>query len=52
MNRRRLSGSAVRTILTGNHINREAIVEVLQKFQGIVIIDEAYSDFSSERTLP
>lgn len=35
---------------TGNHINREAIVEVLQKFQGIVIIDEAYSDFSSERT--
>ena len=35
---------------TGNHINREAIVEVLQKFQGIVIIDEAYADFSSERT--
>ena len=34
---------------TGNRINREAIVEVLQKFQGIVIIDEAYSDFSSER---
>lgn len=35
---------------TGNHINREAIVEVLQKFQGIVVVDEAYSDFSGERT--
>lgn len=34
---------------TGNHINREAIVEVLQKFQGIVVVDEAYSDFSGER---
>lgn len=33
---------------TGNHINREAIVDVLQKFQGIVIIDEAYADFSSD----
>lgn len=35
---------------TGNHINREAIVEVLRLFDGIVIVDEAYSDFSSERT--
>ncbi len=34
---------------TGNHINREAILEVLQKFEGIVVVDEAYSDFSSER---
>lgn len=34
---------------TGNHINREAIVEVLRKFQGIVVVDEAYSDFSGER---
>lgn len=34
---------------TGNHINRECIVEVLQKFEGIVVVDEAYSDFSSER---
>ena len=33
---------------TGNSINREAIEEVLQKFEGIVIIDEAYSDFSNE----
>ncbi len=35
---------------TGNHINREAIVEVLETFQGIVVVDEAYSDFSTERT--
>ena len=34
---------------TGNHINRECIVEVLRKFEGIVVVDEAYSDFSSER---
>ena len=34
---------------TGNHINRECIVEVLQKFEGIVVVDDAYSDFSSER---
>lgn len=34
---------------TGNHINRECIVDVLQKFDGIVVVDEAYSDFSSER---
>ncbi len=31
---------------TGNLINHEAIEEVLTKFQGIVIIDEAYSDFA------
>lgn len=34
---------------TGNLINRNAIEEVLNKFEGIVIIDEAYSDFSSEK---
>lgn len=33
---------------TGNNINREAILEVLDKFQGIVIVDEAYIDFSQE----
>ncbi len=32
---------------TGNLINREAIVEVLQHFGGIVIVDEAYGDFAS-----
>ena len=35
---------------TGNHINREAIVEVLRRFEGIVVVDEAYSDFSGEKT--
>ena len=34
---------------TGNNINRTAIEQVLQHFSGIVIVDEAYSDFSQER---
>ncbi len=34
---------------TGNLIEREAIEKVLQMFQGIVIIDEAYSDFANAR---
>ena len=34
---------------TGNPIDREAIEKVLQMFQGIVIIDEAYSDFANAR---
>ena len=32
---------------TGNLINPEAIVGVLQKFDGIVVVDEAYSDFAN-----
>ncbi len=32
---------------TGNLIDRKAIEEVLNKFQGIVIIDEAYADFAT-----
>lgn len=32
---------------TGNLINAEAIVGVLQQFDGIVVVDEAYSDFAS-----
>lgn len=32
---------------TGNLINPEAIVGALQKFDGIVVVDEAYSDFAS-----
>lgn len=32
---------------TGNLINAEAIVGVLQGFDGIVVVDEAYSDFAS-----
>ena len=34
---------------TGNSINREAIEEVINRFDGIVIVDEAYSDFSQVR---
>lgn len=34
---------------TGNLIHRETIEEVLQKFEGIVIVDEAYSDFAKFR---
>ena len=34
---------------TGNLIDREAIEKVLQMFQDIVIIDEAYSDFANAR---
>jgi histidinol-phosphate aminotransferase len=34
---------------TGNLINRKAIIELIENFQqGIVIIDEAYNDFSNE----
>ncbi|MBR0523786.1 MAG: histidinol-phosphate transaminase [Prevotella sp.] len=36
---------------TGNHMNREEILKVLNTFDGLVIIDEAYSDFSAERSL-
>jgi histidinol-phosphate aminotransferase len=34
---------------TGNDMNREEVVKILEKFDGLVIIDEAYNDFS---TLP
>ena len=34
---------------TGNSIQREEIEQVLKEFEGIVIVDEAYSDFSSQR---
>lgn len=33
---------------TGNNINRDEIVKVLEAFEGLVIIDEAYIDFSRE----
>nr|WP_314755437.1 histidinol-phosphate transaminase [uncultured Prevotella sp.] len=33
---------------TGNCINRETIILLLENFGGIVVVDEAYSDFSSE----
>lgn len=34
---------------TGNNLSREEIVKVLELFDGIVVIDEAYSDFSCAR---
>jgi len=34
---------------TGNDMSREAIREVLTSFSGIVVIDEAYSDFSANQ---
>ena len=36
---------------TGNNIIRNEIVRVIQGFEGIVIVDEAYSDFSAQQTL-
>ena len=36
---------------TGNNIMRDEVVKVINEFQGIVVVDEAYSDFSSERPL-
>lgn len=35
---------------TGNNLIRDEIVKVLEHFEGIVIVDEAYSDFSDEKT--
>ena len=34
---------------TGNALQREAIERVLTEFQGIVVVDEAYADFSDAR---
>ena len=36
---------------TGNSISREEILKVIRQFEGLVIVDEAYSDFSSEKPL-
>ena len=36
---------------TGNDIPREVILEVLEKFDGIVVVDEAYIDFSEQKSL-
>ena len=36
---------------TGNDINREEITKLLNAFEGIVVVDEAYSDFSRLRPL-
>lgn len=36
---------------TGNNLNREEMVKVIELFEGIVIVDEAYSDFSRQKPL-
>ncbi len=36
---------------TGNCLVREEVVKVIEQFDGLVIVDEAYSDFSSQKTL-
>ena len=36
---------------TGNNIYREEIMKVIEQFDGLVIVDEAYIDFSSENTM-
>ena len=33
---------------TGNLMNRQEILHLLRTFQGLVVVDEAYSDFSAE----
>ena len=35
---------------TGNNLNRDEIVKVIERFDGFVIIDEAYSDFSRQKS--
>jgi histidinol-phosphate aminotransferase len=36
---------------TGNNINRNEIIKVVEKFEGLVVIDEAYIDFSREKSM-
>ena len=34
---------------TGNHLVREEIAKVIEVFEGLVVVDEAYSDFSTQK---
>lgn len=36
---------------TGNDIDRDQVLKVINEFPGIVVVDEAYSDFSRQRPL-
>ena len=36
---------------TGNCLVREEVIKVIEQFEGLVIVDEAYSDFSSQKPL-
>lgn len=34
---------------TGNNLDRDEIIKIIEQFDGIVVVDEAYSDFSKEK---
>jgi len=34
---------------TGNVLNKESVLQIIQNFNGIVVIDEAYIDFSTDK---
>lgn len=36
---------------TGNSLNPDDLIEIVKKFQGLVVIDEAYIDFASQPSL-
>lgn len=36
---------------TGNSLNRDEIIKVIEAFEGIVIVDEAYIDFAQQQSL-
>lgn len=36
---------------SGNDLNREEMVKVVEHFSGIVVVDEAYSDFSAQKPM-
>ena len=36
---------------TGNCLDRDEVMKVIQQFEGLVIVDEAYSDFSNQQPL-
>lgn len=36
---------------TGNELDRNEVIDILTRFDGIVVVDEAYSDFSSAQPL-
>jgi len=36
---------------TGNNLSREEMVKVIEQFDGLVVVDEAYSDFSRQKTM-
>ena len=36
---------------TGNSLNRDEIIKVIEEFDGIVIVDEAYIDFAQQKSL-